>query len=323
MSYLFLAPPAAIAAAYVLDLVIGDPERLPHPVRWIGGLIRSLETALRRPGQSPALERFLGAVLAVTVAGLTFGTSFSLLYFSRKYSTALYYAVSVYIVWTCLSIKCLKTEARMVLKALQDSGLEGARSRLSRIVGRDTKSLSREGVLKAVVETVSENTSDGIIAPLFYLAIGGPALMMAYKAVNTLDSMVGYKSEKYIDFGRSSARLDDAANYIPARLTSLLIICTSFILGYNWMRSFKVLRRDGRNHPSPNSGLPEAAVAGALGLRLGGPMRYGGVLHDKPYIGDNASQAGPEAVVSTIRIMEISALLMVGITLAVRLLVTG
>lgn len=314
-------PPIIVVLAYLLDLMLGDPEGFPHPVRWIGRLISFLEKAMRGFLDTPGKERLGGAAFGITVVGITYGVSLSLLAVAYRFSYPSFFALSLYMVWTSISIRSLGSEAKAVVAALEKEGITAARKRLTRIVGRDTQNLSEEGVLKATVETVSENTSDGVIAPLFYLALGGPALMIACKAVNTLDSMVGYKNERYINFGRFSARLDDAMNYIPARLSGGLIVCTSFILRYNWRESSRILLRDGRNHPSPNSGLPEAAVAGALGLRLGGVSNYGGVACEKPYIGDGPSQVDTGAVASSISIMRFSAFLMVSLTLAFRMIV--
>lgn len=311
-------PSALIILAYLLDLSVGDPERLPHPVRWIGRLISVLESALRRPAGAPRIVRLRGIALAVLTVSIVYGAALFSLWIARQYSTPLFYLLCVYIIWTSMAIKSLKGEAMAVVRALGEKGLPEARAALSRIVGRDTSGLTEEEVLKAAVETVAENTSDGIVAPLFYLAIGGPALMIAYKAVNTLDSMVGYKNERYIDFGRFSARLDDAVNYLPARLTALLMVCASFILRYNWRKAVEVVLRDGRKHGSPNAGLPEAAVAGSLGLKLGGGASYGGVWLEKPSIGDAVSVFGPGSVASSVRIMQASALMMVMLTLLAR-----
>ncbi|MBI5492700.1 MAG: cobalamin biosynthesis protein CobD [Deltaproteobacteria bacterium] len=314
-------PPIIVVFGVILDLVIGDPERLPHPVRWIGRLIGLLENLLRRPAPTPKKERLAGVTLGVITVSATYGAALLALYFAYSLSTPLYFLVSTYLVWSCLSIKSLRTEAREVAGLVTGGTLNEARSRLSRIVGRDTGGLTEEGVLRATVETVSENTSDGIVAPLFYLALGGPALMLAYKAVNTLDSMVGYKNERYIDFGRFSARLDDFANYLPARITALLMVCASFILGYNWIKSFKVLIRDGRAHPSPNAGFPEAAVAGALSIRLGGGADYGGVFQPKPFIGEGDGAAiTVKDVDSSVRIMGVSSLIMVFLTFVFRVI---
>jgi adenosylcobinamide-phosphate synthase len=339
--------PVVLVAALVIDLIAGDPERLPHPVRWTGRVITLLEGFLARPA-SPAGKRLGGAILAIIVVGGVFLVSALVLFLSLKLSPALFLVIAVYIAWTSISVKELKKEAEGVLSPLSFGDIKAARKRLSRIVGRDTDSLDEKGIIKATAETIAENTSDGIIAPIFYLAAGGPvvmliaevfwhfgqggpgartafylaggpALMAAYKAVNTLDSMVGYRSEQYMDFGRFSARLDDLANYIPSRLTALLMVAASMILRQSWRRSAAVLIRDGRNHPSPNAGLPEAALAGALGLKFGGPASYGGIKHAKPHIGDDLNEVCPGAVRSSIMIMLLSTLLMVALTLLVHL----
>lgn len=310
--------PAALVLGYLLDLAIGDPERFSHPVRWIGRLISGLENLLLRPDHGARRKKAAGAVLALSTVFVVYSVSLLVLYISYEVSPYLCFALSAFFVWTGLSTRSLAQEARGVLKALETGGLEAARGRLSRIVGRDTQSLSEGEVLRATVETVSENTSDGVVAPLFYLAAGGPALMMAYKAVNTLDSMVGYRNERYRDFGWFSARLDDAANYVPARLSGALAVTAAFILGYNWKSSVKVLLRDGRKHPSPNSGVPEAAFAGALGVRLGGTSTYGGIASAKPHIGDEARPFTPQAVEMSIRLMWATAFLMLMAALLAR-----
>lgn len=311
-----------IFTAYLLDLIAGDPEWLPHPVRWIGALISKLEEIIRKPMDTHGEERVKGAFLAVFVALSVFMFCYVLLEAAFQYSKALYFISSVYIVWTCIAVKSLGDEASSILEALKTGGITAARKRLSRVVGRDTENLSEGEVLRAATETVAENTSDGIVAPLFYLAVGGPPLMMAYKAVNTLDSMVGYKNERYINFGRFSARLDDAANYIPARLASVIMVMASFILGYNWKGAYSIVLRDGGNHPSPNSGFPEAAVAGALGVRLGGPSAYGGKVSGKPFIGDNGGTIGTGTLQASIRIMRLTSALMAALTAALAALIS-
>src|SRR3990172_3205083 len=274
--------------AYLLDLILGDPKWLPHPVRWIGSYIAFLEGKIRRFATPPApplvkggegegwSEKVGGVFLFLIVVGTVFGLVWFLLYFS-------FLIFSIFLAYTTLSIKSLHQEAYGVVGEIEKVSppplpsplagegwvgghLDRARERLSNIVGRDTQNLSEEEIYRAVVETIAENTSDGIIAPFFYLAIGGPALALAYKAVNTLDSMVGYKNERYKNFGWFSARMDDIANFTPARITALLMVIASFILRFNLSGSLKIIWRDSRNHPSPNAGYPEAAVAGALGL---------------------------------------------------------
>ncbi len=298
---------------------------MPHPIRWIGRMTAWGEGLLR---SKPGRERLKGAALVVMVVGTVYLFSLILLYLAYRYSTALFFVVTVYMVWASISIKTLAREAKGVLTSLEQHGLdgtrhsmpgsEGARKRLARIVGRDTGELDAEGIFKAATETVAENTSDGVIAPLFYLAIGGPALMLAYKAINTLDSMIGYRNERYINFGMAAARLDDAANYIPARITATLMVAAAAILKYDWRGSLAVAIRDGRKHPSPNAGVVEAAVAGALKVRFGGPIIYNGVLSEKPFIGDGPRAPDESTVVSSIRIMQTSALLMTALALLIR-----
>lgn len=311
-------PPAALLLGYLLDFALGDPERLPHPVRWIGSLISTLEKRLRKLPATPAWEKAAGVMLVVLTVSIVYGATLLVLFISYEISQYLCFAVSALLVWTGLCAKSLGDEAKGVLKAFDNGGIEAARKRLSRIVGRDTASLDSKDVLRAAAETVSENASDGVVAPLFFLAIGGPALMMAYKAVNTLDSMVGYKNARYASFGWFAARLDDAANYIPARIAGALAVSASFVLGYNWLSSMRIMLRDGRKHPSPNAGVIEAAFAGALGVRFGGTSSYSGVESVKPFIGDEARQFEPSIVLSAVRLMGTVTFLMVGLTLAAR-----
>ncbi|TAN64136.1 cobalamin biosynthesis protein CobD [bacterium] len=317
-NYLFLA--IVLFAAYILDLAIGDPRWLPHPIRLIGCFIVFFEGVLRRASASPGVQRFCGALLTVLVVGLSYVLTALFLYIASGISEYLFFALSVYVAWSCLAIKSLKKEAEGVLRALKEQGIADARQRLKRIVGRDTQNLSKVDVLRATAETVAENTSDGVVAPLFYFMLGGPALMLAYKAINTLDSMVGYKNEKYRYFGTASARLDDIVNYVPARLSAALMVLAVFILGYNWKGSLKTVLSDGKNHPSPNSGVPESAVAGAFGLRFGGPSSYGGVVSQKPFIGNGAAESSVETTSATVKIMELTAFLMVIAVIAVKLL---
>jgi len=312
---LFVA--AVLAAAFVLDLVAGDPEGMPHPVRWIGRLVSALESVVRRVARTPRGLRLGGAAMALVAVAVTYGAAAGALYLASTVSAALLFVLSVYLVWTGLAVRSLGREAAGVIRSLDDHGLGAARRSVARIVGRDTGDLSREEVLRATAETVSENTSDGCVAPLFYLAIGGPPLMLAYKAVNTLDSMVGYRCDRYRDLGRFAARLDDAVNYVPARLTALAMVAASLILGYDWRGAVRILARDGRRHPSPNAGLPEAAAAGALGLRFGGRASYGGVVSDKPSIGDDTAELGPGAVTSTVRLMQVATALVAAAVMAV------
>ncbi|MCX8070664.1 MAG: adenosylcobinamide-phosphate synthase CbiB [Thermodesulfovibrionales bacterium] len=280
-----------LALAYLLDFIIADPRWLPHPVVMIGRFISLFESLLRKLFTSPNSIRFAGVILTSVTVLITFLLSLALFKMIYSLSNTWYYvsiAIFVYITSTTISAKGLIDACLSVINEVNKDNLQGARQYLSMIVGRDTENLTKEEVLKATIETLSENLSDGVVAPTFYYLIGGVPLAMTYKAINTLDSMVGYKNERYKDFGWASARLDDVANFIPARITGLMIVIATFFINRDFTstkRALITLIRDGQKHPSPNSGIPEAAMAGALGVRLGGASSYGGVLFVKPYIG--------------------------------------
>jgi adenosylcobinamide-phosphate synthase len=289
-----------ILAAVILDLLIGDPRWFPHPVVYIGRLIEALEKALRRLVRN---ERLGGVLLLIMTVGITCLLTVALLAIAYAVSPYMGFAVAVILSWSCIAARSLHRESRLVADALGRGDLVAARRYLSNIVGRDTAELDEPEIWRATVETVAENTSDGVIAPLFYLFIGGPPLALAYKAVNTLDSIVGYKSERYKSFGWASARFDDLANFIPARLTGLLMVAAAPLFGFPPGDAWRIMRRDGRNHSSPNSGIPEAAVAGALGVRLGGASAYSGTRVEKPTIGDPLKPLSPAAWEGAIRLM--------------------
>jgi adenosylcobinamide-phosphate synthase len=315
-----MTAPAVLSFAYILDLAIGDPRQLPHPVRGIGWAIEKTEGMLR--GKNVKKEKIAGVALTIVIVGLTY----ALFYVINKLllnpdlpviGRYLALVILVYLASTTVSTRELVRSGESVMTSLNSEDIEKARKELGMIVGRDTTSLDKKGILRATIETLSENTSDGIVAPLFYFALGGLPLAMTYKAINTLDSMVGYKNEKYKNFGWASARLDDIVNYIPARLTGGLIFISTFILStieklkrflkpgssrlnsLNSLNSLNIMFRDGKKHASPNSGIPEAAMAGALGVQLGGPSFYGGAMIEKPFIGEEdqnlpTGQAGTE-----------------------------
>lgn len=281
-----------LIAAFFLDLVIGDPRWLPHPVRIIGTMIVQLENLLRRLFKEKG-ERLAGVLLVSFIVlpsvTVTFWVVSLLGQAASGFFAIISKAVLIYCIGTTIALRELIASAKNVISAIKAGTIDDARKKLSMIVGRDTSELSEDGVLRAAIETLAENLSDGVIAPVFYLALGGLPLAIAYKAINTLDSMVGYKNERYIHFGWAAARLDDIANYIPSRISGLLVVAASLVVQRTFASArsaMAILLRDGRNHTSPNSGLPEAAMAGALGVRLGGPSTYGGVLSPKPYIGD-------------------------------------
>lgn len=267
----------------VLDFIIGDPNNPFHPVRIIGALGIKLENITRRVFKNLKISGFvtwLGVIL------ITFLVNSLIVRLAFSISNIFGIIIEGILLYFCISSKGLKVEGLKVIKVLESGDIEGARKQLSYIVGRDTEALDEEGIIRAVIETVAENTSDGIIAPLLFGALGGAPLAMTYKAVNTCDSMFGYKNDKYIDFGFVPAKMDDLFNYIPARITGYLVIFAAFILGLDYKNSYRIYKRDRYNHTSPNSAHPESAVAGALGIRLGGANYYFGKIVEKPTIGD-------------------------------------
>jgi adenosylcobinamide-phosphate synthase len=278
--------PIEITGACLADLLLGDPHGYPHPVKLVGKAIQLLEGRLLGEGDSPFRQYLLGGLLAVTVVLAAGFSTWALLRVAASIHPGLSLALTVFFAYTTLAARNLYDEAKRVIEALDRGDLARARKAIGFLVSRDTDGLDESEVGRALIETVSENTSDGIIAPLFYLIIGGPPLAMAYKALNTLDSMVGYKTDRYRYFGWASARADDLANFVPARLTAILFVLASFVLGKNWKGAWKVAWRDGRKNASPNSGYPEAAAAGALGVQLGGMNCYFGRWEKKPFIGD-------------------------------------
>ncbi len=298
-----------IASAFILDLILGDPAWFPHPVRLIGRMIATAEKGLRNFTRSPQAEKAAGVLLVLIIITPVYFLTRLLISTASSISITFGFVISAVTAYTTLATRGLADAAQLVLSRLDAGDIVSARKELSMIVGRDTENLDEQEIARAVIETVAENASDGVVAPLFYMAIGGPALAMAYKAVNTLDSMVGYRNEKYINFGWAAARLDDIANYIPARITAALICLASGILrrlkpAATLLQSpWRIMLRDGRNHPSPNSGYPEAAMAGALGLRLGGPSAYAGKIAPKPSIGDGGNPPGKKDIANSIRLM--------------------
>ncbi len=322
-----------IVLAYLLDLLIGDPYWAPHPVRFIGWLITHAERILRKitgtcqreeTKKIRALkERTAGVILAVTVSGITFLLVWGVLQIAQKISPILFHAVNIYFLYSSLAARCLGDEAFKVYKILGKGDLVGARRQLSMLVGRQTEGLSEKEIIRGAVETTAENTVDGVLSPLFYIVMGsvfwmGAPLVYAFKAVNTLDSMVGYANDQYIYFGWASAKADDVLNYIPARLSGLIIPLAALLCGKSFSGSFQIMVRDRKNHKSPNCAYPEAAFAGALGIRLGGPNIYFGKVLEKPTIGDPAKELEREDIADAVHLMYISALL----TLAVILIPT-
>jgi adenosylcobinamide-phosphate synthase len=293
-----------IAAALALDLMIGDPQNPLHPMRLIGnaislGIKRYRAARPRTDGGQFAM----GAVLSLTVILTTFFTTLLITWAAYQLNLVFGLVVEAVICYFCLACKCLKVESMKVHDSLKAGDIEAARFNLSMIVSRDTADLDEAGLVKGAVETVAENFSDGVIAPLFCLALGGAPLGMAYKAVNTLDSMIGYKTEEFLYFGRFAAKLDDAVNYLPARLSALLLVLASGPAGLDGGEASRIHARDKRNHASPNSAQTISACAGALGLELGGATSYHGQLVQKPTIGDAQNDLAPEQIVAANRLM--------------------
>ena len=288
--------------AYILDLIIGDPYSFPHPVRFIGRLIRIVEGYVRKKSKTQKQLKIGGFVLWFITVGVTFIVT-ELILSIFTFSKIWYIVVASIVLYTTLATKCLADEAKKIYDVLKTGDIEKSRMQLSYIVGRDTSSLDEQEIVRATVETVAENTVDGIIAPMMYGFIGGPALAMAYKAINTLDSTVGYKNEKYANIGFASAKIDDIANFIPARITPIFMMIASFILGFNAKDSFKIALRDRKNHKSPNCAYPEGSVAGALGIQLGGTNIYFGEVVYKPTIGDKERELEVEDIIRTNKIM--------------------
>jgi len=297
----------AVPLAYLLDILVGDPPRLPHPVVIIGKTISVLEGILYSPGRARGLLG--GAVMALAVVVSAYAAGAGLLHLLGSINPWLSSAAEIWIISTTLAARGLAGAARDVLDPLTRSDLPAARMMVGRIVGRETSSMDTRGVVRATVETVAENTVDGVIAPLFYALVGGAPLALAYRAVNTLDSMVGYKNERYLYFGRFSARLDDVANYIPARISGLVIPAAAWITGRRAGAALRAVLRDAGRHPSPNSGIPEAAVAGSLGVRLGGFNVYGGRQSFRQYMGEDKYPLEPSHIRQAVDLMYLSSFL--------------
>lgn len=322
---------SALACGFALDALLGDPYDMPHIIRLIGSLISETERVLRRgfrldrrgvglplPGairlRTAGLssvenkERAAGVALVLVVAGSSTACAWGVLKAAYAVSAWLGFAVETVVSYQMIAARQLSIEALRVRDALENDGLESARTAVSMIVGRDTQSLDEAGVIRAAVETVAENASDGVVAPLLFMALGGAPAGVFYKAVNTMDSMVGYKNERYRHFGTAAARLDDVLNFVPARLTGALMCSVAPLVGLDGKGAWRIFRRDRKKHASPNSAHPEAACAGALGVQLAGPASYFGVLHDKPTIGDDLRPPSPEDITASTRLLAATSL---------------
>lgn len=307
---------AALIAGFILDLLLGDPEWLYHPVRLIGKYISFAEKHLRKRGGN---LRISALVLTASTALLTMAAVALILWLLKLTGDVPLFIGMALLDWMGIAVTCMAKEARNVGKALK-LGVDPARKQVARIVGRDTQNLAEEEIIKATVETVAENTTDGVVSPLLFALIGGPVLLWGYKAVNTLDSMVGYMDDKYRDIGWSSAKLDDILNYIPARLTALLMILAARLTGLDGKNALRIVRRDHANHKSPNSAWSEAAAAGALHIQLGGTHLYFGKPVEKPTIGDDDRPAEEEDIRRVNSLLYVTSFLMILITAAVGLL---
>ena len=299
---------SAFFFGFILDMIFGDPHGFPHPVRLMGGLISELEKRLldmenRNPDRELKNGKLLAAAVLLSVSAVS-SVVFIAAYFAHPILGA---CAEAFMTYQILAAKGLKSESMKVFDRLERDDLSGARKAVSMIVGRDTDNLDAEGVTKAAVETVAENTSDGVVAPMLYCAVGGPVLGLMYKAVNTMDSMIGYKNDKYLYFGRAAAKLDDAANFLPARISAVFMLFSAFIGGFDFKNALRIYKRDRLKHSSPNSAHTEAVCAGALGVRLAGDAVYFGKTVKKPFIGEALRKIEPEDIRRANRLMYFTA----------------
>lgn len=310
--------------AFWMDMLLGDPPRMPHIVVAIGRSIAWLERRLRPLFPvTPRGEIVCGALLVALVLALSVGIPLLVLSAAGRLHPAFRLVLECFILYQLLAARCLMEAAGRVFDALEQDDLPAARTAAGMIVGRDTAELDEAGVIRAAVETVAENTSDGVVAPMFYFAVGGLPAALAYKAINTMDSMIGYKNERYLHFGRAAARLDDVANILPARLTAWLMIIGVLLARFNWRRALRAYLRDRRAHSSPNSGHPESACAGALGIQLGGASSYGGRVVEKPALGDATREIESLDILRAIRLLQGSAVLALLLCGAITILLKG
>ena len=304
----------ALLTGYILDLIIGDPHGWPHMVIGFGRVISFIEKRLY-PFEN---KRAGGTLLWIAVVLICAGIPGLILAGAWKISPWLYYAISSIVCWQLLAVKSLRVESFKVYKELKNGTLESSRQAIHMIVGRDPEALDRTGIIKAAVETVAENTSDGVASPLFFMTIGGATGACLYKAVNTMDSMIGYKNERYKDFGRTAARMDDLFNFLPSRLCALTMILSSFICRLDYKNAYRIWKRDRKKHASPNAGQTEAVMAGALDVQLAGNGVYGGRTIKKPHIGDNIRPVTAEDIITSHRLLNTTSFIMTAASVAIR-----
>ena len=316
----YLIPALPLLIGFLLDALIGDPYNFPHPIRLIGRMIAVLERIIRKKCSN---LRAGGVVLAAVVLFASTIITAAIVLLCYHFHTPLGIIAESILICYLLAARNLRDESMKVCRAAESGDTEGARKAVSMIVGRDTAVLDRDGIIRAAVETVAENTSDGVTAPLFYMAFGGAVGGFFYKAANTMDSMIGYQNEKYAELGRCAARLDDVLNFIPSRLSALLMIAVCSLLRFDAKNAFRIWRRDRRKHASPNSAQTESACAGALRLRLAGDAWYFGALHKKPYIGDDDRAIEPGDIRRANRLMYGTSVLMLLLSAAVRCIIFG
>lgn len=309
-----------IIIGFVIDSFIGDPYNLPHPIRLIGRLISKLEKFIRRRFRNLYAG---GVFLALTVIFISAVVPFFILYFYYRLNIIFGILIEGIFCYYLIAPKCLRNESMKVYSAIKIKDTEKARKAVSMIVGRDTQCLDESGIIKAAVETVAENTSDGVTAPIMYMSLGGAVFGFIYKAVNTMDSMIGYKNDKYINLGRFAAKLDDAFNFIPSRLTAAVMILSAYILGMNGENAFRIWKRDRRKHASPNSAQTEAVCAGALEIRLAGDAYYFGKLHKKEYIGDDIRPIENEDIRRANKLMYCTSIIVLIVSVSIRGIIFG
>ena len=301
----------AVLIGFLLDMLFGDPDFKLHPIRVIGMLIKKTETVIRQVFPKNKMWELLGGTLmTIFVCFICFASVFIFLKYAYHFNIFFGLICESIFCWLFTATKSLKTESMKVYSQLKKGNIEGARKAVSMIVGRDTERLDEDGIIKAAVETVAENTSDGVIAPLIYIFIGGAPLGALYKAVNTMDSMLGYKNEKYLYFGKIPAKMDDVFNFIPARVTAMFMVCASFLAGLDGKNAWRIYLRDRRKHASPNAAQTESVCAGALRIRLAGDAVYFGKVYKKEFIGDDLRPIDPEDIIKAGRLMYVTALLM-------------